>query len=83
MTLLTQEHELARKAAREFAEKYVEPVARRMDRDNYYPREVIREAGKLGLLAPTVPAEYGGGGGDLRRGDPQHSGQLQRGAPST
>lgn len=30
MTLLTQEHELARKAAREFAEKYVEPVARRM-----------------------------------------------------
>ena len=66
MTLLTQEHELARKAAREFAEKYVEPVARRMDRDNYYPREVIREAGKLGLLAPTVPAEYGGGGGDLR-----------------
>jgi len=66
MTLLTQEHELARRAAREFAEKYVEPVARRMDRENYYPRDVIREAGKLGLLTPTVQAEYGGGGGDLR-----------------
>jgi alkylation response protein AidB-like acyl-CoA dehydrogenase len=66
MTLLTQEHELVRKAAREFAEKYVEPVARKMDRENYYPREVIREAGKLGILTPTVPAEYGGGGGDLR-----------------
>ena len=66
MSLLTEEHQLARKSAREFAEKYVEPVARRMDRENYYPREVIREAGKLGLLTPTVPAEYGGGGGDLR-----------------
>jgi alkylation response protein AidB-like acyl-CoA dehydrogenase len=66
MTLLTQEHELVRKATREFAEKYVEPVARKMDRENYYPREAIREAGKLGILTPTVPAEYGGGGGDLR-----------------
>ncbi|MCI4465504.1 MAG: acyl-CoA dehydrogenase family protein, partial [Thermoproteus sp.] len=66
MSLLTEEHQLARKSAREFAEKYVEPIARRMDRENYYPREVIREAGKLGLLTPTVPAEYGGGGGDLR-----------------
>jgi alkylation response protein AidB-like acyl-CoA dehydrogenase len=66
MTLLTQEHELVRKTTREFAEKYVEPVARKMDRENYYPREAIREAGKLGILTPTVPAEYGGGGGDLR-----------------
>ncbi len=66
MTLLTQEHELARKLAREFAEKYVEPVARRMDRENYYPRDVVREAGKLGILTPTVSPEYGGGGGDLR-----------------
>jgi hypothetical protein len=66
MTLLTQEHELVRKATREFAEKYVEPVARKMDRENYYPREAIRDAGKLGILTPTVPAEYGGGGGDLR-----------------
>lgn len=66
MTLLTQEHELARRTAKEFAEKYVEPVARRMDRENYYPREVIREAGKLGILTPTVSPEYGGGGGDLR-----------------
>ncbi len=66
MSLLTQEHELVRKTAREFAEKYVEPIARKMDRENYYPRETIREAGKLGILTPTVPAEYGGGGGDLR-----------------
>ncbi|MEZ0248592.1 MAG: acyl-CoA dehydrogenase family protein, partial [Thermoproteus sp.] len=66
MSLLTQEHELVRKTAREFAEKYVEPIARKMDRENYYPREAIREAGKLGLLTPTVPSEYGGGGGDLR-----------------
>ncbi|MGC9169405.1 MAG: acyl-CoA dehydrogenase family protein [Thermoproteus sp.] len=66
MSLLTEEHELIRKSARDFAEKYVDPIARRMDRENYYPRETIKEAGKLGILTPTVPAEYGGGGGDLR-----------------
>ncbi|MBP1449334.1 MAG: acyl-CoA dehydrogenase family protein [Thermoproteus sp.] len=64
--ILSSEHEAARKIAREFAERYVEPVAEKMDRELYYPRDVIREAGKLGLLAPTVPAEYGGGGADLR-----------------
>lgn len=63
---MSEEHELVRKTAREFAERYVEPVARRMDREMYYPREIIREAGKLGLLAPTIPAQYGGAGADLR-----------------
>ncbi|CCC81235.1 acyl-CoA dehydrogenase family protein [Thermoproteus tenax] len=66
MSLLTQEHELVRKTARDFAEKYVGPIARRMDRENYYPRDILRDAGKLGILTPTVPPEYGGGGGDLR-----------------
>ncbi|MFN7105939.1 MAG: acyl-CoA dehydrogenase family protein [Pyrobaculum sp.] len=64
--MLSQEHQLTRKVAREFAEKLVEQVARKMDRENYYPREVVREAGKLGILTPTVPPTYGGGGGDLR-----------------
>jgi len=66
MSLLTQEHELVRKTAAEFAQRFIEPIARKMDRENYYPREVLREAGKLGLLTPTIPAELGGGGGDLR-----------------
>lgn len=66
MSLLGQEHELVRKTTREFAERYVEPIVRKMDRENYYPRDVIKEAGKLGILTPTVPPEYGGGGGDLR-----------------
>lgn len=65
MSLLTQAHELVRKAAREFAEKHVEPIAHKMDIENYYPHEVIREAEKLGILTPTEPAECGGGGGDL------------------
>lgn len=64
--MLSEEHKLIKKAAREFAEKFVEPIAKRMDRDNYYPRDVIREAAKLGILTPTVPQTYGGGDGDLR-----------------
>ncbi len=64
--MLNQEHQLTRKVAREFAEKFVEPIARKMDRENYFPRDVVREAGKLGMLTPTVPPTYGGGGMDLR-----------------
>ncbi|MFN3804895.1 MAG: acyl-CoA dehydrogenase family protein [Pyrobaculum sp.] len=64
--MLSQEHLLVKKSAGEFATNVVEPLARRMDRENYYPREAIREAARLGLLAPTIPSKYGGGDGDLR-----------------
>ncbi|MFB6490138.1 MAG: acyl-CoA dehydrogenase family protein [Thermoproteus sp. AZ2] len=62
---LGEEHELVRKAAAEFVERYVEPAARRID-SGEYPRDLLREMGKLGLLAPHIPQEYGGAGLDFR-----------------
>lgn len=59
--MMSEEHELVRRAAREFAESRVEAVAKSMDMDQY-PRDLIREAGgRQGILAPTVPPEHGGG----------------------
>ena len=57
---------LVRKLVREFGEIYIRDIAQRIDKENLYPREIIREMGRHGLLAPNIPEEYGGGGLDLK-----------------
>jgi isovaleryl-CoA dehydrogenase len=49
-----------RDAARRFVRKEVVPVADRMDREDYFPRDVFRHLGEQGFLGITVPTEYGG-----------------------
>jgi isovaleryl-CoA dehydrogenase len=49
-----------RAAARRFVQKEVRPVATRMDRDDWFPREVFRALGDAGFLGLTVPEAYGG-----------------------
>ncbi len=65
MSLLTEEHDLVRKTVVEFVERHVRPNSRRID-SGWYPLELLREMGRLGLLAPTAPPEYGGPGADYR-----------------
>jgi alkylation response protein AidB-like acyl-CoA dehydrogenase len=62
---LEEVHGLVRKTAKDFVERRVELNARRIDQ-GWYPRELLREMGELGLLAPHVPPEYGGAGLDFR-----------------
>ncbi|MGD0256389.1 MAG: acyl-CoA dehydrogenase family protein [Thermoplasmata archaeon] len=59
LSLSDEEREL-REAARRFARKEIAPVAERMDREEYFPRDVFRRLGEHGFLGVTVPAEYGG-----------------------
>jgi isovaleryl-CoA dehydrogenase len=59
LTLTAEERDL-QEAARKFARREVAPVADRMDREDYFPRDVFRRLGEHGFLAPTVPTEYGG-----------------------
>ncbi len=57
---LSGEEEDLRQAARKFARKEVLPIADRMDREDYFPRELFRHLGAQGFLGITVPEEYGG-----------------------
>jgi isovaleryl-CoA dehydrogenase len=59
LSLSDEEREL-REAARRFARKEIAPVAERMDREDYFPRDVFRHLGEQGFLGVTVPTEYGG-----------------------
>ncbi len=57
---LSEEENFACETARAFAEKEVAPLAVKIDREHYFPRELLPEMGALGLLGAIVPQEYGG-----------------------
>lgn len=50
---------------RRFLAEKVVPFHAEWEKQGYVPREVWLEAGRLGLLCPTMPEEFGGGGGDF------------------
>ncbi|HEY8638307.1 MAG TPA: acyl-CoA dehydrogenase family protein, partial [Solirubrobacteraceae bacterium] len=55
--------EAFRELARTFFEKECAPHEERWCEQQHVDREVWRKAGDLGLLCPSIPTEYGGGGG--------------------
>ncbi len=57
---LTEEQEMIRDAAREFAQKAIAPVAAEFDISGEFPAETIRAAGELGFMGIEAPTEYGG-----------------------
>ena len=58
---LSKEHEMLRKAVREFAAKKIAPYADEWDANHYLPvEEVIRPMGKLGFFGAVIPEAYGG-----------------------
>lgn len=61
---LTEEQEMIRDAAREFAQKEILPTAAEFDETGKFPLETIRKAGELGFMGIEVPEEYGGAGLD-------------------
>jgi acyl-CoA dehydrogenase len=60
----TNEQEIWRKTVRDFAQKKIKPKVREIDTNKKIPEEIIKDMGKLGLLAPTASTEYGGAGVD-------------------
>ena len=59
------DHEMLRETARRFFERECLPRQAQWDADGRTDRETWLKAGREGLLCVTVPAEYGGGGGDF------------------
>ncbi len=57
---LTDEHEMIRLMAREFARKELEPYAHQRDREKIFPSDAVKKMGELGLMGMMVPSEYGG-----------------------
>lgn len=56
----TEEQEMFRKAAREFAEAKVAPYVDEMEKTGEVSEEVIRALGEAEMMALTIPEEYGG-----------------------
>ncbi len=61
---LTEEHKMIQMAARDFAQKELEPIAAEFDESGEFPIDTITKMGAMGLMGIEVPEEYGGAGMD-------------------
>ncbi len=61
---LTEMQKLFKKTVREFAEKEIKPLADKIDKEEYFPKDLYKKMGKMGLMSMTVPQKYGGAGID-------------------
>ncbi|MFG1392210.1 acyl-CoA dehydrogenase [Xanthobacter agilis] len=59
---LTEEERLVRDTARDYAQEKLLPRVTSAYLEERFDREIMDEMGALGLLGPTIPAEYGGAG---------------------
>ena len=56
----TEEQQMVADAARNFAEQFLTNKVREWDETQYFPVEVLREAGNMGFMGILVPEAYGG-----------------------
>lgn len=61
---LSPEQEAFLAGVRAFARERVAPAAAHIDEADAFPRELVTEAARLGLLGVTIPEELGGAGRD-------------------
>ena len=61
---LSDEQKLFQRIIREFCEKEIKPIAEKIDQEEYFPKDLYKKMGKMGLMGMTVPQKYGGPGID-------------------
>ena len=59
---LGDDADMLRDSVRSFAQDRIAPLADKIDRDDWFPRELWPEMGDIGLHGITVPEEWGGAG---------------------
>ncbi|MEL7596867.1 MAG: putative isocaproyl-CoA dehydrogenase AcdB, partial [Clostridiaceae bacterium] len=62
--LFKREHELLRKAIKDFVSRELVDLPAEMDKTGEMPRELIDKLGHYKYLSTIIPKEYGGAGGD-------------------
>ncbi|HLT78305.1 MAG TPA: acyl-CoA dehydrogenase family protein [Ferrovibrio sp.] len=63
--MLTEEQQMIRDMARDFARERLAPGAAERDRSGQPPLDLLREMGRLGLMGMGVPEEWDGAGADF------------------
>ena len=63
-----ESHQAFREVCRRFAAEHIAPHATEWEEAGAFPRELYRLAAEAGVLAPTFPEAWGGGGGDVFHG---------------
>ncbi|PHZ85808.1 acyl-CoA dehydrogenase family protein [Paremcibacter congregatus] len=58
--MLTEEQEMIRDMARDFAQKELAPRAAEWDKNGNLPMDVLHQMGQLGLMGMTIPEQWGG-----------------------
>ncbi len=59
---LNENQQMIAQMVRDFAEKEIRPYMNQWDADEYFPIDVMKKMGELGLLGIYVPEEFGGSG---------------------
>ena len=59
---MSDEVRMVQEAARSFAVNEVAPLAEKIDKEHYFPKELIPKLAELGFMGVCVPEEYGGAG---------------------
>lgn len=60
--LLTDNLQLIRESARDFAETYIRPHVMEWDEAQHFPKDLFHQMGTLGFLGVLVPEQYDGAG---------------------
>lgn len=60
----TEEHEMIRQAARDFAQNEITPIAAEFDESGEFPYETIMKMGEMGFMGIEVSEDYSGTGMD-------------------
>jgi len=59
-----EQHELIRNSVRDFAEREIQPLAAKLDKEERFSVELTRKIGEMGLFGMYVSEKYGGQGMD-------------------
>ncbi|MBN1593293.1 MAG: acyl-CoA dehydrogenase family protein [Candidatus Coatesbacteria bacterium] len=57
---LSEDQQMMRDMARDFAQKELLPIARKLDEECIWPTDILKKMGQLGFLGMTLPEEYDG-----------------------